>query len=96
MKVNCSRAKLVGASVAFALMHYAAFSASYVRSEVIHSGADQGLWQTVSRVLRFPLGYLANAPLHVDIFPIAIAANSLLWGATAALVACLRVARPSP
>ena len=86
---------MIGSSIMLALIHYAAFSVSYVRSEVVHSVPDHGLWHTVMLVLGFPFGYLTDGPLHVDIFPIAIAANSLLWGATctAAIVGFMRIAR---
>jgi hypothetical protein len=94
--MNLSRAKLIGAGVGLALLHYAIFTVSYVHSEVVHAGPhpSQG-WQAASEVLAFPLGYLVNVPLPVDLFPVAIVVNSLLWGAagTAAIIGLLRVVR---
>jgi len=89
------KAKMIGSSIVLALIHYAAFSVSYVRVEVVHSVPNHELWQTLHVVLGFPFGYLGNGPLHVDVFPIAIAANSLLWGTacTAAVAGFMRLIR---
>lgn len=86
MKVNWSKAKLIGASIGVALLYYAAFTVSYVRSEVIHPAADHGRWQIALKALSFPLGYLANVPSLVDFFPVVIVVNSLLWGAACAAI----------
>jgi hypothetical protein len=86
VKVNWSKAKLIGTSIGFALLHYAAFTVSYVRSEVIYSVADQDQWQIVLKALSFPLVYLARLSSSVDFFPIVIVANSFLWGAACAVV----------
>lgn len=98
MKKGWSRAKWIGASLGFALLHFASFTVSYVRSEVIRPASDQPGWQTASEVLSFPLVYMASLPSPLDIFPVAIAANSLLWGtACTALVVAFsrRMARRS-
>lgn len=80
MKTGWSKAKWIGASLGFALLHFASFTVSYVQSEVIRPASDQPRWQAVSEVLSFPLVYVATLPSPFDIFPIAIVANSLLWG----------------
>lgn len=80
MKNGWSKAKWIGASLGFALVHFASFTVSYVRSEVIRPASDQPGWQAASEVLSFPLVYMATLPSPFDIFPIAIVANSLLWG----------------
>lgn len=86
VKVNRSKMKLIGFSLGLALLHYAVFTVSYVRAEVIHPGPGHVWWQRASEVLAFPLGYLADAPLPVDIFPIAVIANSHhRWGSSCAL-----------
>lgn len=72
----------------FALLHYAAFTVSYVRSEVIDPGPDRLRWRIALEILSFPLGYLANVPSAPDFFLVVIVANSILWGvACAAIVA---------
>ena len=38
MKVNRSKTTLIWLGLGFALLHYAVFTVSYVRSEVIHPG----------------------------------------------------------
>jgi hypothetical protein len=88
----------VGSILVFALLHYAIFTVTYVQSAVIHSRADSASLRAAVKVLSFPLGYVANVGLPIDVFPITIVANSLLWGAvcTAALIGCLRLAAKLP
>jgi len=89
------KVKIVASSIVFALIHYSAFSVGYVRSEVVHSVQDHGPWRIALVVLGFPFGHPLKGPLHVDIFPIAITLNSLLWGAacTATVLGFMRLAR---
>ena len=74
--------KVLASSIGFAFIHYAVFSVIYVRVEVLHSLPGHGLWWAILGFLGFPLGYLNS--FYVDVFPIAMAANSLLWGVACA------------
>jgi hypothetical protein len=89
-------AKSVGLILVFGLLHYAIFTVTYVQSAVMHPRvANSGSLPITVKVLSFPFGYVAAAGLPIDIFPIMIAANSLLWGVicTAAVIGCLRLAK---
>jgi len=49
----------------------------------------------VTKVLAFPLVYLSDASSSIDLFPILMISNSLLWGAVIVLLGvwCFRVLR---
>jgi hypothetical protein len=85
----------VGLVLVFSLLHYAIFTVTYVRSVVVHPEVNWTPMQAAARVLSFPLGYLANLGLPIDIFPVMIVVNSLLWGiaCTGAVIWCLRRGR---
>jgi hypothetical protein len=95
VKITRSTITLIGFSFAFALLHYAVFTVSYVRAEVIHPESGHVWSQRAAEIFAFPLVYLAKVPLPIDVFPIAVIANSLLWGivCTAAVIGARRIAR---
>ena len=70
-----------------ALVHYAVFTVSFVQSEVVASATPQPASRVLSGVLGFPLAYLAELIPRIDIFPIAVFANSVLWGIGSAAIA---------
>lgn len=85
MSIGWSKARLIGASIALALLHFAVFTVSYVQSVVVHSSKQHTALRTVAAVLAFPLVYVTNLLRPIELFPIPVVANSLLWGAVCSL-----------
>lgn len=85
MNIYWSKAKLVGACIALALLHFAVFTVSYVQSTVASSSAQHPVLKAVAAVLAFPLVHATNLVSPIDLFPIAVVANSVLWGAVGIL-----------
>lgn len=81
MSFGWAKAKLISASIALALLHFAVFTVSYVQSAVVPSSAQHTALRAVVAVLAFPLVHVTNLLSPIDLFPIAVVANSLLWGA---------------
>ena len=86
MSIGWSKAKVVGASIGLALLHFAVFTVSYVQSTVVSSSAQHPVLRAVAAVLAFPLVHATNRLSPIDVFPIAVVANSLLWGAGIVLI----------
>ena len=88
MPIGLADFKVAGLTVAIGAVHFAASTVSYVQTNVAASPADHfERWRALSAILGFPLVYLAKElPLGFDAFPIAIVANSLLWGALTTLL----------
>lgn len=81
MKAWRRKSGLVVVSVMLALLHYAAFTVSYARSHVLPLAEQDEGWRIVAGILSFPFGFLGRLVTAIDLFPVLIAANSLLWGA---------------
>lgn len=78
-----------------ALAHFVASWIAFTRSELIRPTEATALWRSVSEILAFPLMYLSDITSVIDLFPILMIANSLLWGGVAYLlaIAALRIYR---
>jgi hypothetical protein len=74
------------AAATIALLHFALSWVSFTRSAAINPSGSTPLWRGISEVLAFPLDYLSNALSALDIFPILMIVNSLLWGVVAAFI----------
>src|SRR5690606_23430976 len=85
MSNGWSKAKLIGASIALALLHFAVFTVSYVQSAVVPSSTQHTALRAVAAVLAFPLVHATNLLSPIDLFPIAVVVNSLLWGSVCIL-----------
>jgi len=86
---------MIALGIVLATAHYAAFSVSYVRAEVVHSIPNPRLWRILELILGAPFGRPLTGRIRVDVFPIALVANSILWGAalTGATMGVMRLAR---
>jgi hypothetical protein len=88
------KAKLCAAAIGFGLLHFAVFTVSYVQAHVDPS-AHAAAWGIVAAVLSVPLVAIAQLASHVDIFPLAVYANSILWGIGCAVLIMKRYQRAS-
>ena len=68
------------AMVLVALLHFVGSWVSFTKSELIKPTASTAAWKSATRVLAFPLVYLGDASGTVDLFPMLMIANSVLWG----------------
>lgn len=94
MKSVVRKAKLCAVVVGFGLLHFSIFSVSYVQAHVDPS-AHAAAWGIVAAVLSVPLVALAQLASHVNIFPLAVYANSVLWGIGCAALIMKRHQRAS-
>lgn len=79
-----TKVKFIGASLGLALLHFVVFTVSYVESEVVSTHAPPGAMQVLATLLAFPLVRATQLLPSIDLFPVAVVANSFLWG-----VACV-------
>jgi hypothetical protein len=87
INISCSKTKVVTASIGLALLHFAVFTVCYVHSAVIPSSAHDTAPRVVAGILAFPLVYATNLLSPIDIFPMAVIGNSILWGVFCVLLA---------
>jgi hypothetical protein len=90
MNNTWTKVKVIGASMGLALLHFAVFTVSYVESEVVSTHTPQVVKQVLAAVLAFPLVSATQLLPSLDLFPVAVVANSSVWGV--ALVFGLRAA----
>lgn len=94
MKSVLRKATLCAVVVGVGLLHFALFSVSYVQAHVDPS-AHAAAWGFVAAILSVPLVSLAQLVSHVNIFPLAAYANSVLWGIGCAVLIMKRHKRAS-
>ena len=80
------RKYLLGAIAVVGILHFCLSWVAFTKSELIKPTEATGMWKSVTRVLAFPLVYLGDAASGIDLFPILMIANSLLWGVVIVLL----------
>jgi hypothetical protein len=85
MNVSRNRA-FIALFVVVAVVHFCLSWVAFMKSELIKPNEATHVWRMASEVLAFPLVYLANSATAIDLFPVLMIANSLLWGGFVALV----------
>jgi hypothetical protein len=63
-------------------VHFLAEGLCLTRAEAIRPGPDHAIWHAATQVLGFPLLYASDWIGGVDLFPLLMVANSILWGVT--------------
>jgi hypothetical protein len=76
----------IAAAAIIAVAHFCLSWVSFMKSELIRPNDATESWKMVTRILAFPLIYLSNVGSTVDLFPVLMIANSLLWGLTIVMV----------
>ena len=66
--------------------HFVLSWISFTRSELIRPNESTETWKALTKALAFPLVYFANAEPALDLFPLLMIGNSLLWGAVLSLM----------
>ena len=69
-----------------AVLHFALSWIAFSRSAVIKPSEVTSIWRGIAETLAFPLVYLSNVTSALDVFPILMIANSVLWGIVVAVV----------
>jgi hypothetical protein len=82
-----SRKALIAGALLLAAIHFGVSWVAFMKSELIRPTAATEYWKFAARVLAFPLIYGSNASGSVDLFPLLMVANSVLWGVAVWLTA---------
>lgn len=82
--MSLGRRKFLIATSIFAVVHFCISWVAFTKSELIAPNETTEHWKVATRVLAFPLIYASDVMSAVDLFPVMMIANSLLWGAVIA------------
>lgn len=73
-------------SLVVAVVHFCLSWIAFTKSELIHPNEATEYWKVATRVLAFPLVYGGGVTGSVDLFPVLMIANSILWGVVVSLI----------